>query len=199
MPQYTSPLDASPKSGGFVYSGMLQNAREYGTNEKFDREAHPEFKKPQTRKKFRSERILGILIFRSGQKLYQEISRNAPSSPTNDPERYFINPGKIVVFGRQDVQIHTASNHTVSLTSVCYLSAQRKSKIMTSLNGLFLTELVKRLHISCTVHRCCGQHSCNSSHFMKTQHLLALPLLAGDYTTLATLNTSRWIIANSHF
>ena len=27
----TSPLDASPKSGGFVYSGMLHNAREYGT------------------------------------------------------------------------------------------------------------------------------------------------------------------------
>ena len=31
MPLYTSPFDQSPKSGGFVYSGMLQNAREYGT------------------------------------------------------------------------------------------------------------------------------------------------------------------------
>ena len=30
MPLYTSPPDPSPKVGGFVYSGMLQNAREYG-------------------------------------------------------------------------------------------------------------------------------------------------------------------------
>ena len=30
MPQYTSPPDPSPKVGDFVYSDMLQNAREYG-------------------------------------------------------------------------------------------------------------------------------------------------------------------------
>ena len=30
MPLYTSPRDPPPKSGGFVYSGMLQNGREYG-------------------------------------------------------------------------------------------------------------------------------------------------------------------------
>ena len=32
MPLYTNPLDPSAKSGGFVYSGMLQNAEEYGSN-----------------------------------------------------------------------------------------------------------------------------------------------------------------------
>ena len=44
---------------------------------------------------FDPKESLGSLIFRSRQKLYQEIiSRNDPESPTLDPEPYFIDPGK---------------------------------------------------------------------------------------------------------
>ena len=48
--------------------------------------------------KFRSGGILGNLIFQSGQnyvkKLYQEICKNDPETPTLYPERNFIDPEK---------------------------------------------------------------------------------------------------------
>ena len=55
--------------------------------------SHPEI---WIRKPIRSSKHLWIHPkFPSGQKLYQEIiSRNDPESPTFDPERHFIDPGK---------------------------------------------------------------------------------------------------------
>ena len=44
----------------------------------------------QIHPKYRSRVILGNLIFRSGKRLYQEMSINYPEFPNLDPERYFI-------------------------------------------------------------------------------------------------------------
>ena len=78
--------------------------------------------------------------------------------------------GKIVVFGRWNVQIHTASNRTGSLTS-------EKKQDYDVIEWIIYhwacscQTTTYFLHCSSTLR----QHSCFSSNFIKTQHLLALP------------------------